>query len=168
MPETTGVVPTAVTTGDAMRAYLQRYTDGLVDAIEPVRRDEPDAVHTMRVAARRLRSTLASYGPLLPSKPRHLRAELTWLGRVLAVPRDAEVLRDHLAQAVTALPPELIDGPVAHHIVTVLDRAYADGLADAVEAINSPRFARLIDDLRVVARAPLRRDAVEVVLARPR
>lgn len=144
------------TTGEAMRGYLQRYTDGLIGAVGPVRRDEPDAIHTMRVAARRLRSTLASYGPLLPSKPRHLRDELKWLGHVLAVPRDAEVMRDHLADAIAALPPERVDGPIATRIATALGRAYADGHEATIAAIDSPRFARLVDDLEVAAAAPLR------------
>ena len=55
-----------------------------------VRLDADDAVHKMRVAVRRLRSTLATYRRLLDrdvTEP--LRDELKWLGGVLGAVRDA-------------------------------------------------------------------------------
>ena len=58
-----------------------------------VRRDQPDSVHQMRVAARRLRATLRSFRPILDaSATAHLRDELRWLGQVLGAARDGEVL----------------------------------------------------------------------------
>jgi CHAD domain-containing protein len=43
--------------------------------------DEPDAVHQMRVATRRLRSALATYRPLLDrERTDPVRQELKWLG----------------------------------------------------------------------------------------
>jgi CHAD domain-containing protein len=58
-----------------------------------VRRDEPDAVHQMRVTTRRLRSVLRSFPMILPSDAtRHLRDELKWLGAVLGEARETEVL----------------------------------------------------------------------------
>ncbi len=94
-----------------------------------VRRDEPDSVHQMRVATRRLRSTLRTFGRVLRrADTAHLAAELKWLGGVLGEARDAEVLRKHLQQrpSRTNCPRARSPSPRARHIsndnVAVVDR----------------------------------------------
>src|SRR5215469_2835112 len=78
--------------GDVVLAYLETHAATL-RALDPaVRRNAPDSVHQMRVAARRLRSTLQAY-PAIVSSPatQHMRGELKWLGAMLAEFRDNEV-----------------------------------------------------------------------------
>ncbi len=53
--------------GEAVPAYLGKQFDALVTQDLLARRDAPDAVHQLRVAARRLRSALQAYRPLLDS-----------------------------------------------------------------------------------------------------
>lgn len=53
------------TAADVLGAYLRTQVSALQAADPRVRRDQPDAVHQMRVAARRLRATLQTFGPLL-------------------------------------------------------------------------------------------------------
>lgn len=56
--------------------------------------DDDEDVHQARVATRRLRSDLRTFGPLLdPVWATPLRSELQWLGRMLGAVRDADVLR---------------------------------------------------------------------------
>lgn len=82
-------------------AYLRTQADALKLLDPMVRRDEPDSVHQMRVATRRLRSTLRSFGQVIPrSGTTRLSGELKWLGTVLGEARDAEVLAE-----LGALPP---------------------------------------------------------------
>src|SRR6202012_6078925 len=98
--------------GDVLMAYTSAQADRL-KALDPlVRGAAPDSVHQMRVAARRLRSTLQAYPAILPkSATQHLRAELKWLGEVLGEARDDEVLSAYLSTRLASLPVEQVLGP---------------------------------------------------------
>ena len=141
---------------DVVSAYVAAQVEQLVAYDAAVRRDEDDAVHKMRVATRRLRSALATYRPLLdPDRSEPLRDELAWLAGLLGVARDAEVLRERLVSLARAEPPELLLGPVVARIDSDLGRAYRDGHAAVLEALDEPRYLRLLSDLdRLVADRP--------------
>src|SRR3984957_20922317 len=97
--------------GDVVLAYL-RIQAHTLRTLEPrVRADEYDAVHQMRVATRRLRATLRTFGRVIPrTDSEHLAAELQWLGRTLGHARDDEVLAAQLADSLRPTPPELLIG----------------------------------------------------------
>ena len=60
-------------------AYLRQLVVALVEVDPAVRVDVEDAVHKMRVAVRRLRSTLATYRRLLDEDlTEPIRDELKW------------------------------------------------------------------------------------------
>lgn len=126
-------------------AYLSAQVDE-IRAREPgARIESPDAVHRMRVASRRLRSSLATFGPLFErSQATHLRSELQWLGTMLGPVRDVEVLRDHLQGTVAALP---VDDGLADALAG-LDRELAErhstAHSDLIKALDSPRYAALV------------------------
>lgn len=83
--------------------YLSAQIDELRSGEPGARIDSPDAVHRMRVASRRLRSSLATFRPLFRgSKTQSLREELQWLGTVLGPARDVEVMRAHLQESAAA------------------------------------------------------------------
>jgi CHAD domain-containing protein len=141
------------TAGDALLSYLRRQYDEIVKQDLRVRRDQPDAVHQMRVASRRLRSALQAYKKLLPSR---VVDDLRWLGRRLADARDLEVQQEHLAATVSSLPPELVVGPVSAR----LTRHYAPELAAArqnvLDTLTANRYRRLLDALdRLLVDPPL-------------
>src|SRR5258708_490040 len=73
-------------------AYLKEHAEAL-KALDPmVRRDEPDSVHKMRVATRRLRSTLRTFGTIVSGDgTADLAQELKWPGDLLGAARDVEV-----------------------------------------------------------------------------
>ena len=117
-----------------------------------VRADHPESVHKLRIAARRLRSALLTYGPLAePGGFDPLREELRWLGQALGGARDATVLRDHLDRALASEPDEWIVGPVRDRIDQELDKAADSGRADGLRALDSHRYFRLLDALDAFA-----------------
>ncbi len=71
--------------GEVLVAYLHAQASELRRHDPLVRRDRPDAVHQMRVAARRMRSVLQAFGRVLDrASVADLVGELAWLGGELA------------------------------------------------------------------------------------
>ena len=101
---------------------------------------DPEDVHQMRVAVRRLRAILRASRPLFdPGWVDGLRRELKWLGTVLGGVRDLDVLHAYLRSQLEALPaPERRAGRA--------DRVRARAALRV--ALASPRYARLLARLR--------------------
>ncbi len=86
---------------DAVAFHVRTQVAAIVSQDLRVRRHLPDAVHQYRVAARRLRSVLQAFGPLVDAEwARSLRTELGWIASVLSQSRDREVLEARLVDAV--------------------------------------------------------------------
>lgn len=120
-----------------------------------VRQDEPDAVHQLRVAARRLRSVLASSRKLVERETvEHLREELQWLAGAVGEARDTEVMRERLAQMVAEEPAELVMGPVAQAINENLGARYHAARLDGLEALGSQRYFDLVSKLEAFLSEP--------------
>ncbi len=134
--------------GDIVLAYLREHAARLGSMDPLVRADEPDSVHQMRVASRRLRSTLQSFGEVIPrSGTETILAELKWLGGVLGEARDAEVLATRLAQNVRAIPAEQVLGPVQARIQAHFAPIEAAARANVLAALDSARYFALRDAL---------------------
>ena len=104
-----------------------------------VRTGQPDGVHQVRVAGRRLRSTLAAFRPVLDrTHTDPIRDELAQLGTALSPARDGEVALAHLRELVAAQPPELVLGPVAARLQQAAIKDEHDGEVQARRALNSP------------------------------
>jgi CHAD domain-containing protein len=145
------------TAGEVVLAYLQEHVDQLVSYDRGVRSDQTGAVHDMRVATRRLRSTLATYRPLLDREQTDpIREELKWLGEALGRPRDAEVLRQRMLDLVAAQPDELDLGPVGSRLDSELAGRHRLALVDLQKGLDGDRYFRLLDALDdLLARPPL-------------
>jgi CHAD domain-containing protein len=133
---------------DVVLAYLRKHAEAL-RALDPqVRRDQPDAVHQMRVTTRRLRSTLQSFSQALGwSGSQHLVGELRWLGRVLGAARDAEVLAGHLAGALDQVPAEQVIGPVKARVEGHYAPQRAAARTALLAALDSERYVLLLGEL---------------------
>jgi CHAD domain-containing protein len=128
--------------------YVRAQRDAIVSRDPHVRRNEPDAVHKMRVATRRLRSTLRTYRPLWDrAAADHLRAELKWLADALGKVRDAEVLAARLDRQLAGLPPELLVGPVANRLTGGQRAQHARDHRALVSVLNGRRYTALLDEL---------------------
>jgi CHAD domain-containing protein len=136
-------------------AYLAAQIGELLAYDPGVRLEEPDAVHQMRSAARRARSVLASYRRLFSAVAvRRLRDELKWLGGVLGVPRDAEVLMDRLRGHVEELDLDEASPVVLESLERDLGARYDSGYRKAQKVLLSERYFRLLDDLEAFRDQP--------------
>lgn len=116
--------------------------------------DDPEGVHQMRVGARRLRSDLKTFRPLLDREVTDpLRAELRELGEVLGSVRDPDVqqarLRDGAARVLDAGDGDALDAVIAR-----LDHERERGVARMHAALATDRYASLLDSLVALAASP--------------
>ena len=136
-------------------SYLHEQVEVLKTHDPGVREDAPDAVHQLRVAARRMRSVLSSFRNLTDKGTAELlRGELQWLAGTVGKARDLEVMRTHLTELIRAEPPHLIIGPVEDHLMDQLGAEYEAALADGLAALESDRYFRLLDALDGFLAAP--------------
>lgn len=147
--------------GEVMQAQLAELTDRLHKQDARLRTEQPGSIHKLRIAARRIRSALKTYKPLLaPGSAEAVGEELRWLGQALAEARDAQVLRERLRLLVASEPPELVLGPVLNRIDDELRAAYRSGLEQALRVLDSERYFRLLDALdELVESMPLKSKA---------
>lgn len=139
---------------DAIRATIANHVRALIFADVGVRRNLPDSVHQVRVSARRLRSVLRTFEPVLNREwSAGLSAELAWLADEMGLIRDSEVLEKRLLSHITLIPAE--DSLVASAVIKqALDRRIEVARQGALAAIRSDRHTYLIQDLIEAARAP--------------
>ena len=135
------------TAAEVVRAHLAENVARLHEEEARVRSGETSAVHKMRIAARRLRTSLRTCQPLFEERTDALSDELRWLGLALSGARDAQVLRERLRLLVSTQPPELVMGPVDVLIDDELSAAEQRELAHALEALTDSRYRRLLGDL---------------------
>ena len=163
------------TAGEVVLAYLAEQADAIQAADPQVRRGAPGSVHAMRVACRRMRSTMQSFRTVLDrDRTDALVAELRWLAGQLGGARDLEVQEQRIGAAVGALPPELAMGPVAAQVTRFFARRRADAGRTADEAQDSDRYLTLLDAIdALLADPPLTsaadapaRDLLPAVLAK--
>ncbi|HEX3491014.1 MAG TPA: CYTH and CHAD domain-containing protein [Streptosporangiaceae bacterium] len=141
--------------GQVVQAYLRDQAETLKSLDPLVRRDEPDAVHKMRVTTRRLRSTLRAFGKVIPrSQTQRLAAELKWLGGVLGEARDAEVLSGHLRDGLARFPAELVIGPIEARVQGHFAPLRASARTVLLKALDSDRYFALLSELDRLTDSP--------------
>ncbi|QDY90125.1 CHAD domain-containing protein [Arthrobacter sp. UKPF54-2] len=146
----------ATTAGEALLAYLRAQLTELRRRAPGVLAEQPEDVHQMRVAARRLRSLLASGRPLFDEGAVDpLRDELRWLSGLLGAARDPGVVHERLDSLLAREPEALRFGPAATRIDEELDALAAAGFLAAIEALASERYDLLLAALeQFLAGAP--------------
>jgi CHAD domain-containing protein len=130
-----------------------------------------EGVHQMRVAIRRLRSDLRTFGDLVGPLPESLVDDLKWLGGLLGAVRDLDVLRVSLEASIGGLDPA--DRRLTNSLVKRLNRQREAALAALEVALAAPRYHVLVANLVDLAeRPPLHDDAagtaVSVLVPRAR
>jgi CHAD domain-containing protein len=156
--------PPAVSADDDARAAARRVLAMQVAMFEheapAAARGDVEAIHQLRVATRRLRTSLQLFAPMLPPATAGSLAEgLSWLGRGVGGVRDLDVL----ALAVSARARGLADetraalGPLEHDVSA--RRAVA--LAELVRMRDTPQCRRMLGRLgQLAASRPAVRGAV--------
>lgn len=138
---------------DRVVELLREQINALRDAEPGVRvgRD-PEEVHKMRTAVRRLRAVLGAVRDMFePRWLARLRKELDWLGETLGARRDLDVLYEHLRAEVAPLRAGRV---AARHMLERLDRQRIRAGERARDAVEGPRYARLLERLRAGAEHP--------------
>jgi CHAD domain-containing protein len=150
---------------DVLAEQARACLDALVDHDPAIRLGDPDPehVHQARVGARRLRSILRSFAPLVATprgevddRPENwfagLREELRWLGAALGDVRDADVRLQGLVQECSALPPAYNLGAAALLAAAEDDqRAARQAL---LEDMATERYVELLRSLEKLGGGP--------------
>jgi CHAD domain-containing protein len=147
-PKTRGGRGRTATAADVLGRYLAAEAAAMVAADPRVRQDLQDSVHKMRVASRRLRSTLKTFGPLLDdARAGALDAELRWIAGVLGEVRDREVQLERFTTAVENQPADLVMGPVKQRIASTLQPELVNARKRLLTALRGARYRALLGDL---------------------
>ena len=114
---------------------------------------DPEAVHQARVATRKLRSNLRTFGPLLdPEWTEPLRSELGWMAFSLGAVRDREVLLERLRGRAATLPAS--DQRSAMALLQLLANEI-DALRNKLtDDLDSQRYVDLLENLVAAAHLP--------------
>jgi len=140
--------------GTAVLAYVGAQIGVLQAHEEAVRRDRPDAVHRSRVATRRLRSALRTFGGVFePGAVQHVRDELRWHAEFLGGARDTEVLQERLTTALAELAEPAGDAVIGR-VTSSLAEAHAAAHGLLVESMSTDRYERLQLELEQLLTAP--------------
>lgn len=114
---------------------------------------DPEAVHQSRVATRKLRSNLRTFGPLLDVEwTEPLRSELGWLALSLGAVRDREVLLERLQERATSLPAN--DSRSAASLLQLLVTEIDELRNQLAVDLESQRYVELLENLVAAAHSP--------------
>jgi CHAD domain-containing protein len=115
--------------------------------------EDPEELHQLRVATRRLRSVLRTATPLLEvTWAQVLRDELSWLGDELGLARDVDVLTEHLRAEAAKLDPA--DRRALKPLFEDLAAAGKDARSRVLETLRSERYFALLATVEGAAAAP--------------
>jgi CHAD domain-containing protein len=136
---------------DLFRSYLARQLDELT-AHDPAVRvgGDPEDVHDMRVAVRRLRTALKTAKPMLDQAwVDELRAELGWLADSLAPVRDLDVLIEYLDQEIATL--DAGDAVTGQHLLSPLRERRRSAEEKLKQTLDSDRYLDLLDRIEAAS-----------------
>jgi CHAD domain-containing protein len=105
---------------------------------------DPESLHDMRVAVRRLRALLRTARPLLLTDTRELRGRLRELGAVLGEVRDFDVLLERLSEGAAALGEP--DSAHAKSLLATLPRERTGKRRRVLAFLRSDTYLALLDD----------------------
>ncbi|MBE8523649.1 CHAD domain-containing protein [Amycolatopsis sp. H6(2020)] len=135
-----------------VRAKLDREIRALL-AHEPGTRSgaDPEDLHQMRVALRRMRSVLKLSGELVGDGAEPVRAELGWLGQSLGEVRDYDVLIGHLREVIADF--EVRDQAAGRRLVSKFVSERAAAKRRLTRALSSSRYSTLLHEVSLLTRA---------------
>ncbi|GIF19263.1 CHAD domain-containing protein [Actinoplanes tereljensis] len=134
-----------------VQAYAQEQRDAITEFDPGVRQGDPESVHKMRVATRRLRSTLKTFKRSFPGFE-EVGDELKWLADLLGQVRDGQVQKGKLLAGVEESGDQFT--AVAARIRQHLDDQVDRGRAALDESLESERYLALLDRIDRLADRP--------------
>src|SRR6266545_4636597 len=112
--------------------------------------EDPEQLHDMRVATRRIRAAMALFETALPAEVVGVREELGWVASALGAVRDLDVLIGQLE--AWGRPAEGLDDRALGAVVGVLSADRDQARANLFQTLDSPRYERLLAKLTAVLR----------------
>jgi CHAD domain-containing protein len=104
---------------------------------------DPEGLHQMRVALRRLRSAISLFGDMLvDARTQEMKIQFKWISGELGPARDLDVFLERVAKSTE----EESNGPIAAMLVEDLRQWRAEAFARARTAVGSARFRGLVAD----------------------
>jgi CHAD domain-containing protein len=152
-------VDDAKSVGEVAFAVLRTHFIGLLEH-EPGARlgEDPEEVHDMRVAIRRMRAAMTAFKDALPVRSEALRRELKWLATALGKVRDLDVQLEQVREWALELPAE--DREALEPVLQMLGRRRSQARQQLLRVLDSRRYERLTASLTsMLQRGPLRRSA---------
>ena len=153
-----GLPPPPLEDGASTQAHVQALLEAQylsIVAHDPGVRlgDDPEDLHQLRVATRRLRAILrAARGVVDPAWADGLRTDAAWLGSQLGPVRDSDVLRGSLAAERDALEGQEQRG--LDVLLRILDSEAESARGLLAEAMSSDRYFTLLDTIELAVAAP--------------
>jgi len=135
---------------DALRAALRDQL-ALILAHDPGTRlgTDPEDLHQLRVATRRLRAFLRASRRFVDEEwANELRAELGWLGGELGGVRDLDVLLEHLREESATLEPA--EKKSLRPVLAALGRERGRQRRTLLRGLESDRYLALLDRLETI------------------
>jgi CHAD domain-containing protein len=161
LPELPDPGPTSIpehpTVGDVAYAVLRRQAVSML-AHEPGTRlgEDPEDLHDMRVATRRLRAGLQLFAEALPVGAQRLREELGWLGGLLGAVRDLDVELERLESWQAEVGPE--DRDALGDLAAIVEQHRQEARQALLKGLESARYRRLVNALlSLLQKGPSRR-----------
>jgi CHAD domain-containing protein len=148
-----------LTTGEVAFAVLRAQFHVFLQKEPGTRlRRDPEELHDMRVATRRIRAALSLFGAALPVRAARFRDEFTWIAEALGRVRDLDVQLSELERSETSLPdPDRRPLQVLRRRLEA-DRRQAE--ASMFSTLDSLRYDRMVASFTAfLRRGPLRRSA---------
>lgn len=136
------------TIGELIQAAINVNSHRLKESEPAVRLGlDPEAVHDMRVATRRLRALLRLFRRFLPANAMRIRSELAWLADALGGVRDLDVQLQALIEVSTQAH---VSDEDTSTIIAPLEARRSRARNELLNSLNSDRYSMLVAGLNVL------------------
>ena len=134
-------IDASLSAGEVAFAVLRRHFAVML-AHEPGVRlgEDPEDLHDMRVATRRLRATLKLYSDALPKRAERYERDLRYVASALGEVRDLDVHLERLAEEASK------NGEVREEVVALLEERRVGARRRMLETLDSNRYERLVSN----------------------
>jgi triphosphatase len=138
--------------GDLAFGSLRTHFDAMMAHEPGTRLDrDPEELHDMRVATRRLRAALSFFRAALPPAAEALRAEFGWLADALGAVRDLDVQLQQVAAWRSEARPE--DRPAFDALASTIGGRRSPARGELLARLDSPRYLTLLQDFERLLQA---------------
>jgi CHAD domain-containing protein len=122
-----------------------------------------EAIHDMRVAARRFRAAMKTFKRILPVKTKKIRAKLKKLGRTLGKKRDLDVLSDFILPTVKAKSIKTLIQQSDQSQKKILSTLKSKYYSSLIESLAHLKTAKSKQNILKVARKKIQKELKRVL-----